>query len=175
MSAFFGLALGLLAVAVSIFSFGYLRNWEGRKNIGILGFFYNILLLSLTLVFTASNAFFFLVAWEVMALSAYCLVSFEHEKEETRKAGILFLIMSHAGTGLLLIAFLLLATFSGSLDFSAFHLLGSKLPASGTGGGLRFCSSWGSESKPASSPFTCGCRPRTRWRRATSPPSCRAS
>ncbi len=128
LSAFFSLALGLLAVAVSIFSFGYLRNWEGRKNIGILGFFYNILLVSLTLVFTASNAFFFLVAWEVMALSAYCLVSFEHEKEETRKAGILFLIMSHAGTGLLLIAFLLLATFSGSLDFSTFHLLGSKLP-----------------------------------------------
>jgi hydrogenase-4 component B len=128
LSAFFGFALALVAVAVSVFSFGYLRNWEGRKNIGVLGFFYNILLASLTLVFTASNAFFFLVAWEVMALSAYCLVSFEHEKEETRKAGILFLVMSHAGTGLLLIAFLVLATFSGSLDFSTFHLLGSQLP-----------------------------------------------
>jgi hydrogenase-4 component B len=79
--------------------------------IGVLGFFNNVLLASLTLVFTASNAFFFLVAWEVMALSAYCLVSFEHEKEETRKAGILFLVMSRAGTGLLPIAFLVLATF----------------------------------------------------------------
>ena len=53
----------------------------------MLGFFYNLLLLSLTLVFTAANVFFFLVAWEVMALSAYCLVSFEHEKAETRRAG----------------------------------------------------------------------------------------
>ena len=52
-----------------------------------------------------------------MALSAYCLVSFEHEKEETRKAGVLYFIMSHAGTGLLLIAFLLLATFGGKPGF----------------------------------------------------------
>jgi hydrogenase-4 component B len=35
--------------------------------------------------------------------------------------------MSHAGTGLLLIAFLVLASASGSLDFSSFHLLASRL------------------------------------------------
>jgi hydrogenase-4 component B len=128
LSAFFNLALGILAIAVSVYSFGYLRSMEGRRNVGVLGFFYNLLLLSLTIVFTAANAFFFLVAWEVMALSAYCLVSFEHEKQETRDAGVLFLVMSHAGTGLLLIAFLILASASGSLDFASFHLLASKLP-----------------------------------------------
>ena len=125
LSAFFSLALGILAAAVSIFSFGYMRHWG--KQAGVLGFFYNVLLLSLGLVFTASNAFFFLVAWEVMALSAYCLVSFEHAKEESRKAGILFLIMSHAGTGLILIAFLILVTAAGGVDFASFHLLASKL------------------------------------------------
>ena len=128
-SAYFSLALGILATAVSIFSFGYLRDWEKRSNLGILGFFYNLLLASMALVFTASNVFFFLVAWEVMALTAYCLVSFEHEKEETRRAGILFLIMSHAGTGLLLIAFLILAVAGGGgLDFAGFHLLPAQLP-----------------------------------------------
>ncbi len=129
LSAFFTLALGILAFAVSTYSFGYVREMEGRRNVGALGFFYNLLLLSLTLVFTAANAFFFLVAWEVMALSAYCLVSFEHEKPATRRAGTVFLIMSHAGTGCLLIAFLILAHASGSLDFASFHLLASKLPA----------------------------------------------
>jgi hydrogenase-4 component B len=128
LSAYFNLALGLVAAAVSIYSFGYLRAMEGRRNIGVLGFFYNLLLGSLTLVFTASNAFFFLVAWEVMALSAYCLITFEHEKEKTRKSATLFLIMSHAGTGLLLIAFLLLASAGGSLDFQSFHGLLAKLP-----------------------------------------------
>jgi hydrogenase-4 component B len=130
LSAYFNLALALLAAAVSVYSFGYLRHMQGhRRGIGALGFFYNVLLLSLTLVFTAANAFFFLVAWEVMALSAFCLVSFEHEKEEARRAGVLFLIMSHGGTALLLIAFFMLSTFGGSLDFASFHLLASRMPA----------------------------------------------
>ncbi|MGA2183835.1 MAG: hydrogenase 4 subunit B [Bryobacteraceae bacterium] len=128
LSAYFNVTLAVLAAAVSLYSFGYLRHMEGRRNLGAFGFFFNLLLLSLALVFTASNAFFFLVAWEVMALSAFCLVSFEHEKEEARDAGVLFLIMSHAGTGLLLIAFLVLTSVSGSLDFSSFHLLASRMP-----------------------------------------------
>ncbi len=128
LSAFFSLVLGILAVAVSIYSIGYLRDWEGRKSIGLLGFFYNVLLLSLALVFTASNAFFFLMVWEVMALASWCLISFEHRDEESSQAGILFLIMSHAGTGLLFIGFFILATAAGSLDFASFHLLASQLP-----------------------------------------------
>ncbi len=93
LSAYFNLTLAVLAAAVSLYSFGYLRHMEGRRNLGAFGFFFNLLLLSLALVFTASNAFFFLVAWEVMALSSFCLISFEHEKEEVRDAGVLFLIM----------------------------------------------------------------------------------
>ena len=129
LSAYFNLALAVLAVAVSIYSFGYLRHMEKSRNLGALGFFYNLLLLSLTLVFAAANVFFFLVVWEVMALSAFCLVSFEHERDDARRAGVVFLVMSHAGTALLLIAFLLLSVAGGSLDFAAFHLLGSRLPA----------------------------------------------
>lgn len=128
LSAFFTLALGIVAAAISVFSIGYLKDWEGRKSIRTLGFFYNVLLLSLALVFTASNAFFFLVSWEVMALAAYFLVSFEHRDVQTRKAGVVFLIMSHAGTGLLLLAFLLLGSASGDLSFSNFHLFLSRLP-----------------------------------------------
>jgi hydrogenase-4 component B len=128
LSAWFTLTLGILALAVSVYSFGYLRPMEGARNLGALGFFYNALLLGLALVFTAANAFFFLSAWEVMAVSAFCLVVFEHEKEETRAAGVVYLIMSHAGTVMILAAFLLLASFAGSGDFAGFHQLASKLP-----------------------------------------------
>ena len=128
LSALFTLALGLVAAAVSLYSWGYLDTLAARRGLGLMGFFYNILLLSLSLVFVAANVFFFLLAWEVMALSAYCLVSFEHEKKDTRNAGTLFLIMSHAGTGLLLAAFLILAANAGSLDFAGFHGLASALP-----------------------------------------------
>ena len=127
LSAFFNLTLGILVAAVSIYSLGYVRGFQGRRNIAVLGFLYNVLVASLTLVFAASNVFFFLIAWEVMAVSAYLLVTFEHEERETRQAGVLFLIMSHAGTGMLLLAFLVLASTSGSLEFSSFHLLGSQL------------------------------------------------
>ena len=128
LGAYFVLILGLLSSAVALYSFGYLRPMEGRRDLGAFGFFFNLVLLGLALVFTAGNAFLFLVAWEVMALSAFCLVSFEHEKKEARHAGVLFFIMSHAGTGLLLIAFLVLASFSGSLEFSSFHMLASTMP-----------------------------------------------
>ena len=45
----------MLAAAVSLYSFGYLREMEGRRNLGAFGFFFNLLLMSLALVFTASN------------------------------------------------------------------------------------------------------------------------
>src|SRR6266568_4791398 len=113
LGAFFVMIVSLLAVAISIYSFGYVRAYYGRKNVAVLAAFYNLLLLSTTLVFSASNAFFFLMAWEIMALSAYCLVSFEHEKAETRNAGVLFFIMSHVGTGCIILGFLLLFQAAG--------------------------------------------------------------
>ena len=128
LSAWFTLTLAILSLAVSVYSFGYLRPMESTRNLGALGFFYNSLLLGLAVVFTAANAFFFLSAWEVMAVSAFCLVAFEHEKAETRRAALVYIIMSHAGTAMILAAFLLLAAFAGGTDFATFHLLATKLP-----------------------------------------------
>ncbi len=128
LSAWFILTLAILGLAVSVYSFGYLRPMERTRNLGALGFFFNALLLGLALVFTAANAFFFLSAWEVMAVSAFCLVTFEHEKAETRRAAVVYMIMSHLGTVMILAGFLLLAAFAGSMDFASFHLLASQLP-----------------------------------------------
>jgi len=61
LSAWFTLALALLALAVSVYSIEYLRPVEGTRNLGALGFFYNALLLGLALVFTAANALMRLV------------------------------------------------------------------------------------------------------------------
>ncbi|HMC64896.1 MAG TPA: hydrogenase 4 subunit B [Gemmataceae bacterium] len=127
LSAFFVLIVSLLALALSIYSFGYARSFYGRKNVGLLGAFYNALLLTTTLVFIADNAFFFLVAWEVMAMIAYFLVSFEHEQTEARNAGVLYFVMSHIGTGGLILGFLLFFQASGGYDFDGFRALGSKM------------------------------------------------
>jgi hydrogenase-4 component B len=132
LGAFFVLIVSLLAVALSVYSFGYVRGFYGRKNVGVLAAFFNAVLLATTLVFTASNAFFFLIAWEVMALTAYCLISFEHEKAETRNAGVLFFIMSHIGTGCLILGFLLLFQAAGGqgpadYSFDTFRALGEHM------------------------------------------------
>ena len=90
LGAFFLLIVSLLGLALSIYSLGYARGFYGRKNVGVLGALFNLLLLATTLVFLADNALFFFIAWEIMALTAFCLVCFEHEKVETRNAGGLF-------------------------------------------------------------------------------------
>lgn len=137
LGAFFVLIVSVLALALSVYSFGYVRGYYGRRNVGLLGAFYNALLLATTLVFVASNALFFLILWEIMALTAYCLVSFEHERPETRNAGVLFFIMSHLGTGCLILGFLLLFQAAGqvlgnygpdSYSFESFRALGNSLP-----------------------------------------------
>ena len=130
-SAYFTVALSLLAASVSIYSFGYLAGMEkgvesGRK-LGLLTFFYNALLLSLSVVFTASNAFLFLIAWEMTSLAGYALVTFDHKSEESRSAGLLYLIMSHVEAGCLLLGFALIGQHAGSLDFHALRQAGGLL------------------------------------------------
>ena len=95
-----------------------MRGFYGRKNVGVLGAFFNLMLLATTLVVMADNAFFFLIVWEIMALAAYCLVSFEHEKPEARSAGVLYFVMSHIGTGCLILGFLLLFQAAGGYGIS---------------------------------------------------------
>ena len=128
LGAFFLLIVSLLALALSLYSFGYVRGFYGRKPVGVLACFYNALILATTLVFTAANAFFFLLVWEIMALTAYCLVSFEHEKTETRNAGVLYFVMSHIGTGCLILGFLLLfKEASSNYGFDSFHAIGDRM------------------------------------------------
>ena len=176
LSVFFGLIVSLLAFALSLYSLGYARGFYGRKNVGVLGAFFNLMLLATTLVVMADNAFFFLMVWEIMALSAYCLVSFEHEKPETRSAGVLYFVMSHIGTGCIMLGFLLLFQATGSYDFASFHAL-TKMPTGWPPARATplFCSfSSASASRRASCRCTPGCRRRIRSRPATCPPSCPA-
>jgi hydrogenase-4 component B len=127
LAAFFVLLISLSAVAISIYSIGYTAHYYGTKNVGALAAFFNLLLLANTLVFCASQAVFFLVVWEIMALAAFVLVTFEHEEPETRQAGILFFVMSHIGTGCLVLGYLLLYRAAGSFRFEDLHLLGTQL------------------------------------------------
>src|SRR5262245_7837829 len=55
LGAFFVLIVSLLGFALSTYSMGYAKGFFGRKNVGVLGAFFNALLLATTLVFVADN------------------------------------------------------------------------------------------------------------------------
>ena len=71
----------------------------------------------MVLVVVARNGVLFLMAWEVMALASFFLVTFEDETDSVREAGWTYLVATHLGTAFLLAFFLLLGRGSGSLDF----------------------------------------------------------
>ncbi len=127
LSAFFIFVISLAALAVSIYSVGYSREYFGRKSIGLLGFLYNIFIVSMLLVVSANNAILFLIVWEIMSLSSYFLVTYEHENKESRRAGYIYILMTHAGTGFIILSFLVLAGAGGSFSFDSFRT-GSMLP-----------------------------------------------
>jgi hydrogenase-4 component B len=128
LSAFFVLMISLLSLAVSIYSIGYVKEYEGRYSIGLMGFLYNLFVLSLVLVVAADNVVLFLILWETMSLLSYALVVYEGRKRETVRSGFIYILMTHIGTAFIALAFLLLAAYTGSFDFSTFIGAGAAMP-----------------------------------------------
>ena len=117
LSAFFMLVISLVAIFCSVYALDYVRHYYGKYSIGVLGFFYNVFIVSMILVVSAHNALFFLIAWEVMALASYFLVIYERRESTSIRAGSLYFIMTHAGTAFIIIAFLLMYRTTGSFEF----------------------------------------------------------
>jgi hydrogenase-4 component B len=93
-------------------------------------------LAALALVVTARAVIPFLVAWELMAVLAYFLVTFEHDVAEVRRAGLVYLVATHTGSLALLALFAYWAGPSGALTFDALAGRAATLPA---GGALVLC------------------------------------
>jgi len=86
---------------------------------------YGLLLGSITFVTLARDGIGFLVAWEVMALSGYFLVTTDEKSPDARRAGWIYLLYSHAGTLCLVGFFAVLARAGG--DFELRALLPGKI------------------------------------------------
>lgn len=127
LSAFFILVISIASFAVSVYSLGYVREYFGKKNTGYLGFLYNVFILSMILVVTADNAVMFLIVWESMSIVSYFLVIYEHEKAEIRKASFIYMVMTHIGTGFIILSFLIFSSSSGSFGFETFSAAGSTM------------------------------------------------
>lgn len=123
LGAVFLLPILSLTVLGAIYGANYLLAYRARKSLGAPWFFFNAFIAGMTLVVLARTVLLFIVAWEVMSLTAFFLVTFEHEDAGVRRAGWVYLVATHLGLAFLLAAFLILGNQAGSLEFAAFHSL----------------------------------------------------
>jgi formate hydrogenlyase subunit 3/multisubunit Na+/H+ antiporter MnhD subunit len=130
LSAFFLLPVLTLSCLAAIYGFDYLRSHRRQSNFGGAWFYYCLFVAGMILVLLARTVVVFLIAWEVMSLAAFALVTVEYEKEEVRSAGWIYLVAAQLGVAALLAAFLLLGARAGSLDFAAFEHLDTLRPSS---------------------------------------------
>ncbi len=128
LSGVFLLPLFLLSGAAAAYGVEYLRPEAESRDRGRSWFFFNLLVASMVVVVVARNAVLFLVAWEIMALTSFFLVTRQDESAAVRDAGVVYLIAAHLGTAFLLVLFLLLGHEAGSLEFEAFSASGAAGP-----------------------------------------------
>ncbi|MGE5049062.1 MAG: oxidoreductase, partial [Deltaproteobacteria bacterium] len=97
LSAFFLVPVLVLSAIAALYGRGYLLGGKRRRGLGAAACFFNLLIASMVLVVVARDAFTFLVGWELVTLTSFLLVSFEHEEAEVRRAGWVYLIAGHVG------------------------------------------------------------------------------
>ncbi|EPC4026478.1 hydrogenase 4 subunit B [Aeromonas salmonicida] len=117
------LVITLVGVAVSLYSFAYIREYQGKGDVAI-GVLMNLFLFAMVGMVLADNALGFLLCYELVTLTTYWLVK---TNPDAAKQSRLYLVMNHIGMALVLVAFWLLCRDSGSLEFAALrehHLAG---------------------------------------------------
>ncbi len=122
LSGFFFGIVGMLVLAISLYAPGYLREFThpGHKQpLSVLGLFTGLFILGMLLVLLADDAFVFMVSWELMSVSSYFLVAYQHQYAANRRAAFLYLLMAHVGALAILLGFGVLAGFGGGYTFEA--------------------------------------------------------
>ena len=120
LSGFFFLIIGIAVIAVSLYGPGYTKAYqENQHPFATLGLFTGLFVAGMLMVLLADDAFFFMIAWELMSVASYFLVAFQHEHAENRRAAFLYLLMAEVGALAIILAFGVLASFADGLTFDA--------------------------------------------------------
>jgi hydrogenase-4 component B len=117
LTAFFLLPVFLLTPIIALYGYHYLDKIEQSWRTVVNHFFFSLLVVAMILVTLADNIVTFALAWELMSVSSYFLVIFDHEHEESQQAGTLYLLFTQTGALLVFAAFGLLFQATGSFAF----------------------------------------------------------
>jgi hydrogenase-4 component B len=119
LAAFFLAPVYVLGAAGTLYGARYWRQAEHPENGRKLRLWFGVLIASLAGVVLAADAIAFLVAWEIMALAAFLLVTTEDDRVEVQQAGWVYLVTAHASVLVLFALFGLLWAATGSLELRA--------------------------------------------------------
>jgi len=127
LSNLFLLPLFLVTGCVSVYSLAY---WPAKEktNAGKLTMFLGLFAASMILVVMARHGVLFLMAWEIMAISGYFLLTTEQQSIEVQWVGTVYLFATHVGTMALFVLFSLLRGTIGSYTFPAPHSISQSMP-----------------------------------------------
>ncbi|MFA6051391.1 MAG: hydrogenase 4 subunit B [Methylobacter sp.] len=118
LSGFFFLIIGIAVSAVSLYGPGYVKSYdENHHPFAALGLFTGLFVSGMLLVLLADDAFFFMIAWELMSVASYFLVAFQHENPANRRAAFIYLLMAEVGALAIILGFGVLASFATGFTF----------------------------------------------------------
>ena len=116
LSAIFLVPIFLVSMLGSIYGLSYWKQTEHTQNGRKLRLFYGLLPAGMALLVIARNSILFMLGWEVMALSAFFLVTTEDHLLKIREAGWIYLVSTKFATLSLFALFALLRSASGSFE-----------------------------------------------------------
>lgn len=129
LSAFFLLCVFVVSGLAAAYGVGYLKTYIGTRRLAPAVAFFNVLVAGMAGIVIARDGVLFLVAWEVMTVASFFLVTFEDDRETTRRAGLTYLIASQLSVVALFLLFALLRRHAGGFGFA--QTLAAGAPAGG--------------------------------------------
>jgi len=120
LSGWFILVINFTIITGAVYGFNYMKQYLARKSeLTLHCIAFIIVHFALIGICSVQNGFIFLLLWELMAISVFILVIFEHEKIDTLKAGINYIVQSHISIVFIMLGFIFVAYKTGSYSFDA--------------------------------------------------------
>lgn len=120
LSGWFILIINFTLFTGAVYGFNYMKQYRERKSeIALHCIAFIFVQFALIGICAVQNGFIFLLLWELMAISVFVLVIFEHDKADTIKAGINYLVQSHISIVFIMLGFIYVASKTGSYSFDA--------------------------------------------------------
>jgi hydrogenase-4 component B len=120
LSAWFILTINFTITTGAVYGFNYMKKYrEMKSELTMHCIAFLIVHFAMLGICSVQNGFIFLLLWELMALSVFILVIFEHQKQETIRAGINYLVQSHISIVFIMLGFIYVAYKTSSYRFDA--------------------------------------------------------